>query len=272
MISKQDASLSHSNPSAKKSMGPGGLSSTEINVTESILPPAESKGSTTQEQHITIASPQQLLIVKYHLVTDKKNQKNTNLMISSISPWAKSELGQWLQAEAVKLDRSIIEKTISRYWELSKTRAICWYRCEQNLQQQPANHKSTLNPPAEEQRECATPLPSNAGHMLSEHHPPNLSESCFQTLSSGFHAYLGQQSLSFTQPPDIFLSIIWRVIISPAGSITSSLSAHAAFPDSWTRALGGNALGKTGEAFDLLVREVGVFEAVRVMWGIVFGM
>lgn len=159
------------------------------------------------------------------------------------------ELGGWLQTEAVNLDKTTVKKTISRYWELSKIRATCWHRCEHNL----------TNDPAEFHLE--TPLPLGK----SPPNPPQLPLSSFQP-------YLGQQSLCLTQYPGVALLINWRVAISPDGSVQSIISGDADFPSSWTEKAGGAAaaLGNIGEAFDLLVQEFGVFEAVRTLWRVIF--
>lgn len=67
------------------------------------------------------------------------------------------------------------------------------------------------------------------------------------------------------------LLIKWRVTISPDGSVQSVLSGPAGFPDSWTEEnCGAAALGKIGEAFGLFVQELGVLEAVRKLWGVIF--
>lgn len=60
--------------------------------------------------------------------------------------------------------------------------------------------------------------------------------------------------------------------ISPDGFVQSITSGDADFPSSWTEKAGGAAaaLGNIGEAFDLLVQEFGVFEAVRTLWRVVF--
>lgn len=159
------------------------------------------------------------------------------------------ELGSWLQTEAVNLDKPTIKKTIWRYWELSKIRANCWHRCEHDLKNDPAgNHHET---------------PLQLGKSPTNTPPLSL---------SSFQSYLGQQSLCLTEYPGIALLINWRVAISPNGSVQSIISGDADFPSSWTEETGGAAaaLGNIGEAFDLLVQEFGVFEAVRTLWMVIF--
>lgn len=220
----------------------------KVIVTEGTSTPGTPKGSVSLEPHTLPKSLQEPLIVKYHLSTDNKTRKYTQLDILSISSWANVELGSWLQTEAVNLDKPTIKKTISRYWELSKIRAICWYRCEHDLKNDTAgsHHEN--------------PLPLGKGSP----NPPQFSLSCFQP-------YLGQQSLYITQFPGIALLINWHVAISRDGSVQSILSGNAGFPSSWTEKTGGAAaLGNIGEAFDLLVQEFGAYEAVRTLWGVIF--
>ena len=220
----------------------------KVSVTEGTSPPPGLKDSILQEQQTSLQSPQEPLIIKFHLSIDRETKKYTKLDISSISPWANEELGKWLQTEAVDLDRPTIEETISRYWELSKIRATCWHRCEHDLEHDPAGSHDEK--------------PSSIAKS-----PPNPSQSSL----SYFQPYLGQQSLLLTQFTGIALLINWRVAISPDGSVQSILSGRAGFPDSWMEKTGGAAaLGKISEAFDLLVQEFGVFEAVRTLWGVIF--
>lgn len=222
----------------------------KVSVTEGTSPPANSKDSISGEQHSSLQCPHEgvPLTVKFHLSIDRKTQKYTKLEISSISPWATVELGRWLRTEAVDLDRPTIEKTISRYWELSRIRATCWHRCEHDLKHNLAeSHDENPSPPG--------------------NGPPNSP----QFSLSSFQPYLGQQSLCLTQFPGIVLLINWRVAISPDGFVQSILSGHASFPDSWTeKTSDAAALGKIGEVFDLLVQEFGVFEAVRTLGGVIF--
>lgn len=220
----------------------------KVIATEGTSTSGNPKAAVLREPYASPKSPQEPLVVKYHLSIDRKTQKYTQLDISSISSWANVELGSWLETEAVNLDKPTIKKTISRYWELSKIRATCWHRCEHDLKNGPAgsHHENPLPP------------------KKSPPNPPRLSLSSFQP-------YLGQQSLCLSQFPGIVLLINWRVAISPDGSVQSILSAHARFPGSWTEETGGAAaLENIGEAFDLLVQEFGVFEAVRTLWGIIF--
>lgn len=260
-----------------------------IDTTETCVPCATSNDSSLRHQSIVITSPQQLLVVEFQLKLDQETGKNSDLTVSSISPWADFELGPWLRTEAVQLDKPIIEQTISRYWEISEIRAFCWYRCEQDLVQN-AHASVPISDPALGEPQDITSLPTkphpggptdNAARPCREksvsnplddnttNHDP--SPKAWPIPHRSLHHHLGQQSILFTYSPSTSLLITWRLTISPAGVVHSNLSAQAAFPDAWTQAPGGQALGKVEEAFDLLVEQVGVFQAVKVVWGLLFG-
>ena len=79
----------------------------------------------------------------------------------------------------------------------------------------------------------------------------------------------GLQTLSFTRDL-VTLKITWVVSINNDGEIETQISAAAAFPDTWQRTGGGAELDKVGEAFDLLVKDRGVMEAMRVVCKLIF--
>lgn len=82
--------------------------------------------------------------------------------------------------------------------------------------------------------------------------------------------HLGRQSMLFTRSP-VSLLITWHIIIAHTGDVQSRVAAYAAFPQRWTQKKGGEALGKVGEVFDLLVVQRGVFESVKIICGLIFG-
>ncbi|MCJ1269559.1 hypothetical protein MMC22_009451 [Lobaria immixta] len=263
-----------------------------IDTVENIVHSATSNDPTLQHQSVVLTSPNELLVVEFQLNTDKEKQKVTDLTVTSISPWANVELGRWLQTEAVQLDKPTIERTVSRYWELSEIRAACWYRCEQDLNQKVITSDPAGDASSEDQQDTITlptelhpggrknnpapsphpfpeePIPNPLDTTTNNHDP---SPKAQPIPRRSLHQHLGQQSMHFSRPRTTSLLISWRLTISPAGAVHSSLSAHAVFPEAWIREPGGEALGKVSEAFDLLVLEVGVFQAVKVIWSLIFG-
>lgn len=254
-----------------------------ITLTEATPPDATVNNPALQYQSLTLTSPQNLFIAKIKITFDIENRKNRNLAISSLSSWATPELGSWLQTEAVNLEKPTIEQTISRYWEISEIRASCWHKCEQDLRYQPATSEPALGSSAEQQevtqlankqapgrRKTDSNASAHPSSSALPNHSSDKSHPKPHTPRQPPSQHLGQQSILFTRAPDISLLITWRLTISQSGTVNSRLSAHAVFPEPWTRAAGGEALEKVGEAFDLLIRERGVFEAVKTIWGVIF--
>lgn len=234
--------------------------------------PASTTGKNPALKHqlLTLSSSQNLFNAKIEITLDKATQKVTNLAISSLSSWATPELGPWLETEAVNLEKSTIERTISRYWELSEVRASCWHKCERDLQ-----HQSTPSEPAP-----GIAAEGQGNTQLPNTQPPTQGK-CDSTASANpsrdksrstppTPQHLGQQSILFIRSPHISLLITWRITISPSGTVNSRLSAHATFPEPWTQAPGGEALNTIGETFDLLIHERGVFGAVKAIWSTIF--
>jgi len=67
------------------------------------------------------------------------------------------------------------------------------------------------------------------------------------------------------------LRIKWEVGFDWTGEVESRVSAKARFPEVWYEVDERRGLGKVPAVFDRLVRERGVFEAVRIMSGVIFG-
>ena len=227
-----------------------------------------------RRKEITFASPQKLLIVKVQATVDLNTKKATDITLSSISSWADSELGSWLRKPVRDQDLAAIREATNRYWQISEIRAKCWLQCEEEfgnllvsstllnmdkfkttLENSPRGRRKTPNPTSPSTPEPSNPTPQTTPHISRQ----------------SLHYHLGRQSLFVTQTP-ISLLIVWRLAFDATGRLESHLSAHAAFPDSWLQAEGGSELAKVDEAFDGLLRAgSSVFEAVRVVCGVVFG-
>ncbi|MCJ1467456.1 hypothetical protein MMC07_006081 [Pseudocyphellaria aurata] len=286
--------ISNADPPPPVSTGQKDLGALHIDSTEITTCSTTSHDPTLKHQSVALTSPQQLPVVKFQLSTNIETGKNTDLIISSIVTWANLELGPWLRTDAVRLDKPIIERTISRYWELSEMRACCWYRCEADLPTQNLSSDTTTTSPTNPHTLASHSFPQNPVPTPIPTPPPH-----------PLHPHLGQRSILFTSSPSpttkISLLITWHLTISPAGTVTSDLSAHATFPDPWLNppagtpggvpggeaggvsggglpgggvlggVPGGEALGRVNEVFDALVEEVGVLQAVKVLWGAIFG-
>ena len=238
-------------------------------------------GQNIRQHDITLTSPQHLLIVKIRLTVNIEVNKNTELAVLNISSWANSELGSWLKSEAIELNKNEIEKTLGRYWEISKIRATCWHQCEEQIGVKFMNDKSTstlnkggeiaqIPPNPKENREIdASFAPNNPPSNNPSSQP--LSQPAVPPIPRHLLLqHLGRQSMLFTRPP-VSLLITWYIIIAQTGDVQSCVAAYAAFPQRWTQNTGGEALGKVSEVFDLLVVQRGVFESVKIICGLIFG-
>ena len=81
--------------------------------------------------------------------------------------------------------------------------------------------------------------------------------------------HLRRKELVF-QSADVRLRIMWRIQFDWTGEAESVVQAHATFPAAWRDADERKSLYKVPATFDSLVRERGVFEAIRVVVGLLF--
>ena len=87
--------------------------------------------------------------------------------------------------------------------------------------------------------------------------------------SSNLVSHLGRQELKFSRNL-VVLDFVWKISINNDGEVEGNISAKASFPDTWRRTEGGAELGKIDEAFDLLVKDRGALEAIRVVCTLIF--
>lgn len=79
---------------------------------------------------------------------------------------------------------------------------------------------------------------------------------------------LSRQQIVFSHA-SVTLKITWRIVINDDGQVKNEASAHTVFPDVWQQGE-WSALAKIGNAFDLLVLQKGVDEAVRTVCNLMF--
>ena len=82
-------------------------------------------------------------------------------------------------------------------------------------------------------------------------------------------ANIGNQSLLFTRS-GVYLLILWRIDFDWIGEVESDISAITSFPTTWENADERGSLRKVGEAFDRLLRQRGILEAIRIMVHLIF--
>lgn len=249
-----------------------------VTATEDSVETPSSDDPHLRRKEITFNLPQKLLEVKVQVTVDLTTSKTADITLSSISPWAASELGTWLRKPVDNRDLAAVRDAIHSYWELSEVRAKCWLQCEQtfgNLLTDSASldthdatksKNTTSNRPKGRRKTPNLTSPSTLSH--SEPPPTNPPP---PIPRQALHHHLGRSSLLFSQAP-ISLLISWRLAFDVNGKLESHVSAYTSFPGSWVQAEGGSELARVGEAFDGLLRSGrGVFEAVGVVVGAVFG-
>ena len=176
----------------------------------------------------------QLLSAKLQVTMDRTEQLVTGLNILEMSQWAHQELGTWFTLLNGNKDLSAIGVAFGHYYLVSKERAQCFQDSEQEF-------RALLD-----NRTLATSI----GHQ-------------------GLISYLGRQTLTFSREP-VALDFSWLLSINDEGEVESLISAKTNFPASWQQTEGGDQLAKVGEAFDILVKERGAKDAIRVVCRLIF--
>ena len=176
----------------------------------------------------------QLLQAKLQVTMDRTEQIVTGLNILEMSQWAHRELGTWFTLLNGNKNLSAIGAAFGHYYLVSKERAQCFQDSEQEFRALLDNRT----------------LAASIGQ---------------QDLIS----YLGRQTLTFSREP-VALDFSWLLSINDEGEVESLISAKANFPASWQQREGGNQLAKVGEAFDILVKDRGAREAIRVVCRLIF--
>lgn len=244
-----------------------------VTATEDSVESPPSDNPQLCRKEVTFTSPQNLLVVKVQVTVDVTTRKTTDITLSSINPWAASEIGTWLRKLFDGRDLAAVRDAINRYWRLSEIRANCWLQCEQkfgnlltdstslDIHDATKSQNTTSNRPKGRLKPTHPSTPSPPSPPLTNPPPP-----------PPLHHHLPRSTLLLFHPP-ISLLISWRLAFDLTGKLESHIDAHAAFPNSWMQVEGGEELARVGEAFDGLLRGgKGVFEAVEVVVGVVFGV
>ncbi|MCJ1285576.1 hypothetical protein MMC26_004917 [Xylographa opegraphella] len=250
------------------------FTSLTIDSVSSIVPSSESSQPWLQHHDITFTSTENLLRIGLHLSVNPADQSVNSLTVDSVSSWAKSELGDWLNDQASSGDLPIIGWACGKYWEVALLRARCWKRCYQRFR---GLICATLESNSDEiyvGNDTAGPTrkPSQGdgdeayldGSEDREDLQPNLGMS-----DSDVRSRLGQQSILFSAFSVSFL-VTWRINFNWTGEVESFVSACTSFPKAWQNADERASLGNISKVFDRLVQDRGVFEAARIIVGLLY--
>ena len=176
----------------------------------------------------------QVLQAKLQVTMDGADLMVTGLNILEISQWAHRELGTWFALLNGNKTLSAVGAAFGHYYVVSRERAECFRDFEQEF-------RTLLD-----NQTVATSIKN-------------------QDLIS----YLGRQTLTFSREP-VAVEFSWLLSINEKGEVESLLSAKANFPASWQQTEGGDQLAKVSEAFDILVKDRGPKEAIRVICRLIF--
>lgn len=271
------------------------FTSLDFTSTSSIISAPDDSHDLLQKHDISITAPQHLLQLKLNLTVNSTTHTAHDLVIQSLSPWAESELGNWIRERATgdgptAKDISGICWATSRYWELSEKRARCWARCDEEFPKLLGNEVAS----GAEGEDAAQANDPTKRKPAKRHKPPgrdpvdgastpsdedddddNDNDTPTPTLLPRhiLAQHLGRQSLLFRHPSTKALSLLvtWRIAFDWTGEAESHLSAVSAVPGSWKQADKRDSLAKVGSVFEELVERLGVLGAVRGVVGLLFG-
>ena len=233
-------------------------------------------GPVLRNQDITLTSPDDLLNIELHLSVATMLDAVNILSVSNVSPWAEAELGTKIRQQAKTGDISSLGWACGRYWDVASIRARCWRRCQEQY-----GHLLYKNGRAKKGADAlmsnresqlrqsttgkANDLNSSGYSQTAESALPSLSisKSVISTQN------LGRQSLFFFQT-GVSLLVTWTIDFDWTGEAESHVSACAAFPKSWRNVDERASLDQVPALFSRLVRERGVYAAVRITLALLF--
>jgi len=244
---------------------------------------------------LTLTSPSSLLSATLHLhISPNPEPHIKRLNLAALSPWAESETGAWLRRRAAENDIGGVGCGLSSYWELATKRAECWARCERVWPEllRRGTEGGAQKGSGKGERKRAHDAGEQPSASSTEHDDRNDGEDGLEEVSgigdavapagastrrNGRRAasrrelrrHLGRTELVF-QSAEVKLRIAWRIQFDWTGEAESVVRAQAAFPAAWHEADERRSLHKVPATFERLVRERGVFEAVRVVVGLLF--
>ncbi|KAJ9649600.1 hypothetical protein H2199_000378 [Coniosporium tulheliwenetii] len=241
--------------------------------------------SPTLHHTLTLTSPSSLLHATLHLhISPDPEPCITSLDLATLSPWAEPELGPWLRRCAAENDVGDVGWALGSYWELAIRRVECWGRCEKAWPELlgrggkvgKGKGKAGGQANAELERldvrsdgEEGLEEVSGVGDIIAGPGDGTGGKGKRAASRRELRRHLGRTELVF-QSAEVKLRIVWRIQFDWTGEAESVVRAQAAFPPAWHEADERRSLHKVPATFERLVRERGVFEAVRVVVGLLF--
>ena len=205
-----------------------------ITASDTSLLPSTVDKSLLQRQKVTMSTPHHSLTCNLQLTANVATQEISQLDLQALSPWAEPELGSWLRQPHDNMKLAALGRAFGRYWEAAQLRSQCWTSCREHI------------------KDIFAKAPS---------------ESIHNPLS-----YLGTQDLVLARS-NVQLRFHWDISIDEEGQVDSQSSVDPSFPPSWQQQQqgpDGGQLAKIGGAFEMLVEDRGIGEAVGLICKIVF--
>ncbi|KAH0610398.1 uncharacterized protein H6S33_011925 [Morchella sextelata] len=212
-----------------------------LTTADTAAPPAP-----LQEHTATGYASTRLLTFTLTFILDPPTSQIHSLS-TTISPWARAELTAPLAAAAAEGDVNRVLYALSSYTVLAKRRAGVFARCTRSF--------PDLLPAT-----GAVGVVGKGGEKG-------------KVGRREMVAWLGRSVLVFRRRGEkggVELVVCWRISVDDVGEAESGLSADVRFPGCWKDADDRGSLRKVGEVFTALVKDRGVFEAVRCVVGLVF--
>ena len=219
----------------------GGDATFAISISDVGLLHDVSENRLRQCQIISIASPQNVCHIRIQITVDISSQIVIQVKVLDLSPWSEQEFGSWIRTNAEGGSLISIGKAIGQYWIACLKRIQCW---------------------------------NNIAREFSDLilHQGDLGRLSLCDLGHD-HAilplYLGQQEFSLSHH-NVTLHIIWRISINGDGEVSNVLSARPRFPDRWGHIEVASELDKVGAAFNLLIKQKGINEAISLISRLMF--
>jgi hypothetical protein len=197
--------------------------------------PQSASESFKQKHEIMLTGPSTLLSCTMDLTissdqADPGNPTVDSLHIRNLSPWAKREVGSWMEERAEEGDISVIGFALGRYWDVSVTRAQCWMRCCREL-----GHLVTCATDAQRsEKEKEQKKRGKKTQRQIDDDEEMLDTNEVQTPAKSLskrelHTHLGRQEL-ILENDNVILRISWHIQFDLTGEVESVISAKAAFP------------------------------------------
>ncbi|QDS75614.1 hypothetical protein FKW77_006589 [Venturia effusa] len=229
---------------------------TPLKFTSTISPPSKPtsvRHGIKQTHHITLKGPASLLSCDLDLTIssspdEDEHPRVDSLVLDNLSPWASAEVGPFLERHANEGDINMIGYALARYWDVSVKRAQCWSRCCKEFRHLLALSRDLQSTGDEEEVSTLEVAKASKRDLLP---------------------HFGRQALTF-ETHSVVLRIEWTLLFDWTGEVESMVGAKAALPHVWHEADTNDAFKKIETTFDILVVERGVFDATRIIVGLLF--